>query len=100
MRCVVENKISLIAELNQLLPKYIDNVESVEYSVFRHKAHDWIQEYLIINYVGGARTVRSCNGNSFSAILQELTRYLNSGNYAEEQNLREIERDLDWVPVI
>lgn len=98
MRCVVENKISLIAELNQVLPKYIDNVESVEYSVFRHKVYKGIQEYLIINYVGGGRTVRNCNGNSFSAILQEVAKYLDSGNYAEEQNLLAIERDLDWVP--
>jgi hypothetical protein len=53
---------------------------------------DYTKEYLVINYKGGARTVRICSGNSYSAIFEEISKYLDRGYYAEEYDLYDIER--------
>ena len=97
MRCIIPNKIKFVEELNTLIPRYIDNVESVEYVVFRREhVSRFSQEYLVIHYIGGGKTVCSCNGNSFSAILEELAKYLDHGYYGELENYSYYEACADW----
>ncbi len=96
MKCTVENKISFVRSLSKPLSTHQENINNIEYHVFEHIDHKWKQEYLVINYVGGARTVRNCNGNSFSAVFEELAKYLDSGYYTEEQNYLHYENDPKW----
>ena len=96
MRCSIENKIKFVRGLSKPIATFKTNVSSVEYHVFEHKEGGWKQEFLVVNYDGGARTVRNCNGNSFSAIFEELARFLDSGYYNEERNYLEYERGPNW----
>lgn len=96
MQCNIENKIKYIQGLNQVIPTFHSNIKSVEYHVFKHSDHDWIQEYLVVCYEGGAKSYRNCNGNSFSAIFDELAAILDSGYYAEESRYNEFVRDFVW----
>lgn len=97
MRCIIPNKVKFVNDLNKVIPKYKTGVKSIEYKVFKHKENSWYQEYLVINYDGGARSVRSCNGNSFSAIFEELAQYLDSGYYLEVEHLKTYENDPNWI---
>lgn len=97
MRCIIPNKVRFVNELNTVIPKYKTGVKSIEYKVFKHTEGGWYQEFLVVNYDGGARTVRNSNGNSFTAIFEELSQYLDSGYYDEESNLVRYEKDPNWV---
>jgi len=96
MREELINKVKFVKELNEAVSKNQANVESIEYRVYTH-VNGCIQEYLVINYKGGARTVRNCNGNSTSAIFGEIARYLDSGYYNEVGNLEKLEANPDWT---
>lgn len=99
MRCVIPNKVRFINDLSTIILKYKSGVKSIEYKVFKHTEYDWYQEFLIVNYDGGARTFRNCNGNSFSAIFEELARFLDSGYYDEESLFYTFVNDPDWIEV-
>ena len=97
MKCNLNNKVKFVNELNNVIPKYKTNVEFIEYRVYEHTEKGWTQEYLVINYNGGSKTVRNCNGNSFSSILQEVSRYLDSGYYDEVDDLKYYENSPNWI---
>ncbi len=100
MRCIIPNKVKFVNDLSKVIPTYKTGIKSIQYRVFRHKQYkDWYQEFLVVNYDGGARTVRNCNGNSFSAIFEELAKFLDSGYYEEELNLMDFINSQDWVEV-
>lgn len=90
-------KQQFVAGLSETIIKYQENVESITYDVFE-KIDDpeWHQEFLVINYVEGARTIRPCNGNSYSAIFEEISRYLDHGRYDNEDYYSEFADDPDW----
>ena len=55
------------------------NVESVNYEVY---GSDTIYtEFLVVNYVGGAVSIKVITGDSFSAIFRVLGNLLDSGYY-------------------
>jgi hypothetical protein len=96
MRCIIPNKIKFVEKLNTTLKPFISNIISIKYKVFKHK-DGYYQEYLVINYVGGGKTVRNCNGNGFSSIFEEVSKYLDSGYYLEVQDLEDLENNPNWV---
>lgn len=73
-------KKEFVEELNKIYPKYQLNVKSIEYVIFRNAGWNGYREFLIINYVGGARTIRHTTGDSYSAISGELVNYLDHSN--------------------
>lgn len=92
----MEKKVNFVKELSEAIIKVQENVTGIEYRIYQNiePGHeDWAEEYLIINYRGGARTVRNCYGNSCYAILEEISKYLEHGYYNEEKDLTNIERD-------
>ena len=100
MRCNVLNKVNFIKELNEVIVKYHGGVNSVEYIVFKHKETEHMEEFLVITYEGGAKSIRNCSGNSFSAVFEELSRYLDTGYYSELEYFRNIENDPNWIKVV
>lgn len=84
----LDEKRQAIEKTGLIIASYQPNVDSVHYEVF-DTTDGYRCEYLIINYDGGAKTVRNCRGNSYSAILEELTRYLEHGYYGEISNYEE-----------
>lgn len=76
-------KINFVEELNKVITKVQKNIVAIHYDVFQTN-NRIIYEFVVIEYVGGSRTVRNCTGNSCSAILSEISRYLDHGYYNEE----------------
>ena len=92
----MEKKVNFVKELSEAIVKVQENVTGIEYRIYQNIGpgrEDWTEEYLVINYRGGARTVRNCCGNSCSAVLVEISRYLEHGYYSEEDDLMNLECD-------
>lgn len=92
----MEKKVNFVKELSKTIVKVQENVTGIEYRIYQNTEpgrEDWIEEFLVIDYKGGARTVRTCNGNSCSAVLVEIAKYLEHGYYSEESDLKNLERD-------
>ena len=79
----IESKINFVKQIEAALLPVQHNLESISYDVFCNTEHNHCKEYLVITYRGGARTVRNCTGNSYSAIFTEISRYLDDSYYKE-----------------
>ena len=106
MKCIIPNKVKFINDLNKVIPAYKSGIKKIEYRVFRYDffkdefdGKTYYQEYLVITYDGGALGVRSCNGNSFAAIFEELAKMLDGGYYDEVQDLHNCENSEMWKEV-
>ena len=82
----LSKKVNFVKALSAVIPAYQTNVESLHYDVFEDEETGYDYEYLVIDYVGGADSYRSCNGNSISAIFEEIAGMLDSGYYEEERD--------------
>lgn len=103
MKCIIPNKVKFINDLNKIIPNYKTSIKKIEYKVFRCDNFKeefgnqiYYQEYLVVTYDGGAISVRCCNGNSFTAIFEELTKMLDGGYYDEVQDLHHCENSEMW----
>ena len=82
----LKKKVQFVKEISGIIVKVQTNITSISYEVYQSKKNPkWITEFLMINYVGGARTIRNCTGNSCSAIYTEIGKFLNNGYYDEAQ---------------
>lgn len=82
----LSKKVSFVKALNDVLPTYQTNVAGLRYDVFENEESGYTDEYLVIEYVGGACSYRNCNGDSISAIFEEIAGMLDHGYYAEERD--------------
>lgn len=74
-----EKKINFVKELEKAVLPVQTNIEAIHYDVFESKKNSaWHNEYLVVEYKGGARSARNCNMNSCSAIYAELAPLLTS----------------------
>lgn len=93
-RCFL-SKIQLIDRVSYAISGYDEygisragTVSGVRYEVYDMGEYGY-QEYLIVEYYGGAIAVRSCNMNSNAAVIRELGRLLNGGYYDEIEDYEE-----------
>lgn len=83
---LLKSKINFVKELNDAIIKVQGNVKHVSYEVFLNKEHEtWVDEILVVEYDGGAKSYRCCNGNSYSAIFEEISKRLDHGTYCESE---------------
>ena len=106
MKCIIPNKVKFVNDLNKVISTYKTGIKKIEYRVFRcdfckdeFGGQVYHQEYLVVTYDGGALGVRSCNGDSFTAIFEELTKMLDGGYYDEVQDLHDYENNEMWKEV-
>ena len=91
-------KVKFVEDVSKAIVPFLDNVYNIEYRIFQLMENPSIhKEFLVIHYVGGGKTVRNCTGNSCSAILQEIAKYLDNGYYDEVMFMYEVETSLEWM---
>ena len=83
---ILSKKVNFVKALSAVIPVYQTNVESLHYDVFEDEETGYDCEFLVIDYVGGAHSYKNCNGNSISAIFEEIAGMLDSGYYEEERD--------------
>lgn len=94
----MNKKIIFVSKISDSLVGFQTNIIEVRYEIYKHK-DGYKQEYLVVEYSGGAKTVRNCNGNSYSAIFEELSKYLDHGYYDENEDYNKIINSPDWTRV-
>lgn len=77
------NKISKALENNDNI-----SIDHLAYEIFITK-RGMLREYLVVTYKGGAYAVRACDGNSLSAIFDEIAKLFNGGYYDEVHDYKE-----------
>lgn len=80
----LEIKKNFVEELGTTIKKYFSRVEDVHYDAFQLPSG--VEEFLVVDFVGGYSNARCCSCNSLEAILDELPR-LCSGDYFDEVNI-------------
>ena len=103
MKSIIPNKVKFVNDLNKVIPTYKTGIKKIEYRVFKreHRTEEfgdqvYYQEYLVVTYDVGAIDVKSCNGDSFTAIFEELAKMIDGGYYDEVQDLHDYENDEKW----
>jgi len=82
------NKIKFVKNLGTTLGQFDTIcVSDLDYEVFLGEGNEVEAEYLVVTYKGGAIAARCCNGNSLSAIFDEVARLFNGGYYDEVDEL-------------
>lgn len=69
-------------------------VTSVDYEVYRKEINEditYFAEYIIVNFIGGAKSVRTVNGNSNSANFRVIGELIDGGYYDEVRDYETIE---------
>ena len=69
-------------------------VTSVDYEVYKKEINEdtiYFAEYVIVNFFGGAKSVRTVNGNSNSANFRVIGELLDGGYYDEVRDYETIE---------
>lgn len=66
------------------------SVEKVELEIYSKQItneyvidHTYYQEFLVVTFVGGAKSVRNANANSNTANFREIGKLIDGGYYAE-----------------
>lgn len=95
----LKKKKQFVKELGDVIVKYQPNVIDVEYEVYENIYGNGFQEFLVITYHGGAKSVRNCNANSFSAIFKEIATKLNTGYYDELDFYKDVQESPNMVLV-
>lgn len=91
----LKKKINFVKDLNAATVKVQRNVVKVSYEVYEHASYG-TQEYLVVEYNGGAFSARNCNGNSCSAVFEELSKLLEHGYYDEVEDWADIAGSDQW----
>lgn len=101
----LKTKIEVIREFNKCTVPYFHNVINIELEVYIKKAPEeyvqesghsiYTEEFIVVQYVGGAYSVDPANGNSNYANLCIAVKRLNSGNYNHEY-YEKIKSDSTW----
>ena len=79
----------------------ISNVAKVEYEVYSKNSpngHDvWYTEFVVVTFVGGAKSVRNISGNSNNATFREIGRLIDGGYYDELEFYKRVKESSDVV---
>lgn len=83
-----------IDEMGAVIAAHFPHIDSISYQIFvKHTAPDQenlpadqeteltYEEFLVVNYRGGAHSIRNCYANSTSVTLREIVDRINGGVY-------------------
>ena len=91
----LKQKINMVKEINDAYCKCDNGVKNIAYEVFEHPQYGQC-EMLKVTFKGDAYSIRNCNGDSFSAILSEISKLVNGGYYAEVPYYKDMILNGEW----
>lgn len=94
------NKRSFASRVSAAVAGQCGSITEVRYEAYIHKTKDWLQEWLIVTYRGGAIAVRSQDMNSHSAMLRDIGKLADGGYYDEVKAYHEMVSSPDWEKIV
>ena len=95
---VLREKWEFVKNLSRAISGKIPNVEKLEYKAFQKE--EWIQEFVIITFVGGAISPINVNGTSCGGILQSVARHIFGGYYDCVEMYNDYANNPEMMPII
>ena len=81
----------------------MSNVEKVDYEVYSKLSPDghntWYTEFVVVTFVGGAKSVRVISGNSNNANFREVGKLIDGGYYDEVEYYNRVKESSTFVEV-
>ncbi len=93
----LQGKINFVKDLSDAITNNLKSIKNISYEVFKNQKYNYHQEYLKIDYDGGAFAIRNCNGNSKTAIFEEINKLLNGGYYDEVSDYNRLLNNSDFI---
>lgn len=84
----LKEKIKLVDDLSNVVAGRVGSIVGLEYLVLIEKARGYTEEFVVVNYNGGAKQARCCTYNSTAAIFEEIGKMV----YSSQVN----PRDTEW----
>jgi hypothetical protein len=73
----LKEKVEFVRQLSGAVAFGCKNIESIEYVILQSRNNEnWITEFVVVHYKGGAIQARYCTGNSCGAIFEEIGKML------------------------
>lgn len=96
----LQNKVLFVEKLSEIITANIPGISRVEYAVFEYKYPDrpnCVEEFAVVTFVGGAKSVRCCTGNSNLANFEEISKLLDGGYYEEVDWFNKLSATLERI---
>lgn len=74
LKDTLKEKIKFIDDLSKVVAGRVSSIASLEYLVLEDKDRGYTEEFVVVNYDGGAKQARCCNWNSNAAIFEEIAK--------------------------
>jgi hypothetical protein len=84
----LKEKIKFIDDLSKVVAGRVSSIVGLEYLVLEEKDRGYNEEFVVVNYNGGAKQARCCTCNSTAAIFNEVAKM----TYSSQVN----PRDTEW----
>ena len=73
----LKEKVEFVRQLSGAVAFGCKNISHIEYVIMQSKTNEnWITEFVVVHYKGGAIQARYCTGDSCGAIFEEIGRML------------------------
>lgn len=84
---LLNEKKEQIKDLSNVIIKYQNNIDNIEYQVYTNTFEDFYYEFIIITYKSGSFVAKDCTWNSFSANMSVISECLEGGEYYNKKYL-------------
>lgn len=92
----LKRKVNFVKEIEKVVVGACHGIEGVRYEVYARDDNQWVREWIVIQFKGGAILTRNSNGNSLTAILREIGNYIDGGYYDEVQAYEAMANNSLW----
>lgn len=91
-------KYKIAKQLNAILKdNQIASCSGCRYELYYLPGHEYIREYTINEYGGGAIAPRNANGNSSAEIMRTIGNLVYGGYYDEVKEYNNIQQNDEWL---
>lgn len=94
----LQNKVQFVNKLSEAITAGIPGISRVEYAVLEYPDRpNCVEEFAVVIFAGGAKSVRCCTGNSNLANFEEISKLLVGGYYNEVEWFDRLSATLDRI---
>lgn len=96
----LQSKVQFVNKLSEAITASngIPGISRVEYAVLEYPDRpNCVEEFAVVTFVGGAKSVRCCTGNSNLANFEEISKLLDGGYYREVEWFDKLSATLERI---
>lgn len=76
--------------IGKVIAEEVENIQDIYLDVFESEGYK--QVYIVVEFVGGAKSVRNARANSLTLNIEEVSKMLNGGYYKEVEEYKDLKK--------